>query len=475
MGAGGRLGSELMYRALQAGQPRVRCKELLGGLGIKGWREKISLRKPAAERMQTIELSGAFDALSNDIAGEFGREGESQVDHVVCGAVRLHLGHESAIDLEDVGREAAQRRERDRARAEVVEGGGDFKTPELREDGNCAIGISHGSGLRDCELKEVGRKRRIAQTGLQPVEQLRTGEVAGTEIDSHVEGWAERAPKRKLQTSLANYPLIDKSHEAAVFGGVEEGAGRDESLFRVLPPDEGFETNDLARVDLENRLESNPELTVIEGRAKIGFEFQAANGAILHRGIEKFGASSTHGLGTAQGGFDVAQQIIGSGLPRRAERDANAERAARLTLPENQRSGGRGLDTLGDAEHIAGIRTSFEQNRELVSADAREDQIAGRSFAGAGEHLGFAETGLQPSRDFDKRLITGRGAESVIEILEAINVGEQKSVAERGIALCLRVTTLETVEEQAAVGQTGERVVQGIVCQLFFGFDARCY
>ena len=242
-------------RSLHADQSRVRDEELLGSFGIKGWREKISLRVPAAERMQTIELSGTFDALSNDVAGEFAREGESQFDHVVCGAVRLHLGHESAIDLEDVGREAAQRRERDWARAEVVEGGGDFKTTELREDGSCTIGISHSSGLGDSELKEVGRNRNIAQAGLQPVEQLRTGEVAGTEIDSHVEGWAERAPKRKLQASLANYPLIDESHEPGVFGGVQEGARRDESLFRMLPPDEGFETNDLAGVDLENRLE----------------------------------------------------------------------------------------------------------------------------------------------------------------------------------------------------------------------------
>ena len=94
---------------------------------------------------------------------------------------------------------------------------------------------------------------------------------------------------------------------------------------------------------------------MIEGRAKVGFELQPANGAIVHRRIEEFGVSSTHGLGTAQRGFGVAQEVIRSSLSRSAERDTDAERAARFSLRENQRRGGRGLDTLGDAEHIAGI------------------------------------------------------------------------------------------------------------------------
>ena len=91
------------------------------------------------------------------------------------------------------------------------------------------------------------------------------------------------------------------------------------------------------------------------------------------------------------------------------------------------------------------------QRHELVAAEPG-DHLAGRGRAG-----------LQPVGDLDQQPVAGRVAEAVVDGLEAVEVevAQAEALARRRA----RERLLQAFEEQRAVGQSGERVVRGLVAQ----------
>ena len=105
-------------------------------------------------------------------------------------------------------------------------------------------------------------------------------------------------------------------------------------------------------------------------------------------------------------------------------------------------------DALGDLERLL-VGLDLGQHDELVAAQARHG-------VGGAHDLGQARA------DLDQQLVAGLVAERVVDRLEAVDVEQQHGHAEaeaRGAA----EGVLDAVEEQRAVGQAGERVVQRLV------------
>ena len=116
------------------------------------------------------------------------------------------------------------------------------------------------------------------------------------------------------------------------------------------------------------------------------------------------------------------------------------------------------MDALGDHVASRGVGDAVEQHGELVAAEAR-DGVAG------------AQRATQPARDGDQQLVADVVAERVVDELEAVEVEEQDGDAARpGRARCGAADRLvEAVEEQHAVRQPGQRVVQRVVLQALLG------
>lgn len=146
------------------------AKQLQGCFGIKRGREEVSLGKVAAQGAKLIKLRGPLDTLRDYGAVQFAGESEDKVNNIVSGAIGLHVGHESAIDFQDVGSELTQRRQGEIATSEIIDGSDDIQTLELREDFHGLLGIGHGDAFGDRELKRGGLDAGIAQAGLDPVE-----------------------------------------------------------------------------------------------------------------------------------------------------------------------------------------------------------------------------------------------------------------------------------------------------------------
>ena len=118
------------------------------------------------------------------------------------------------------------------------------------------------------------------------------------------------------------------------------------------------------------------------------------------------------------------------------------------------------LDTLGDHRRLAGVADVVEQDRELVAAEPG-DGVAG------------PQGRLQPARDGDQQAVADVVAERVVDELEAVEVQEQHGPAgfrpRPPAALRAPEGLIQAVEEQHAVREPGQRVVQRVVLEALLG------
>ena len=90
---------------------------------------------------------------------------------------------------------------------------------------------------------------------------------------------------------------------------------------------------------------------------------------------------------------------------------------------------------------------------------------------GDGRDPGLPGAQIEDGARFDKHLIASRGSHGVIEGLEGVQIEEQERVMEVAIPLCAGKAALQAIEEEAAIRQIGQCVVQGVVSKLLFGGD----
>ena len=115
-------------------------------------------------------------------------------------------------------------------------------------------------------------------------------------------------------------------------------------------------------------------------------------------------------------------------------------------------------DPLGDPGRAALVPDVLGEHGELVAAEAR-DRVSG------------AQRLLDPGGHGGEQLVAGGVAEAVVDELELVEVEEEHR--DRGLAPAGdREGVLEPVEEEVAVGQAGERVVEGLVLGALLGCAA---
>lgn len=154
-------------------------------------------------------------------------------------------------------------------------------------------------------------------------------------------------------------------------------------------------------------------------------------------------------LGRVHGQVGVTQQRLGL-VARPGEREPDARPYGQLAPAQAERVEEGVTDTLGRALRLLDPGDVLEQHRELVATEPR-DRVA-RAGAGA-----------QALGDGDQQLIACRVAEGVVHPLEVVQVEEQH----RDAALPPQGQGVpDTVAEQDAVGQVGQRVMEGAVVQL---------
>src|SRR5258706_2948280 len=113
--------------------------------------EQLSLRQVAAERLQRLARLRELHALGEDAEAEVVREVDRAAHHGAVAGVGDEAGHERAIDLDLVDREALEMGERGVAGAEIVEGESHADAFQAREDGDRALRFGDERALRELE------------------------------------------------------------------------------------------------------------------------------------------------------------------------------------------------------------------------------------------------------------------------------------------------------------------------------------
>ena len=188
-----------------------------------------------------------------------------------------------------------------------------------------------------------------------------------------------------------------------------------------------------------------------ERAAKVAGELQALAGPRVHGGLVDRRALLALVLGRVHRQVGVADQLLRAHLPV-AEGDADAGVHEDVVSVQVERKFLAFVDAVGHFLGREGGIGALNQHHELVSAEAG-------SGVGAAHALGQAQ------RELAQHLVAGRMAERVVDGLEVVEVDEE----DRHLVL-VAAQALERVRhailEQQAVGQAGQRVVEGLPAQL---------
>jgi hypothetical protein len=246
-------------------------------------------------------------------------------------------------------------------------------------------------------------------------------------------------------------PEAEVDDRAGVLGQADELRRTEPAPRGMLPAHERLDAGDAATVELDDRLVVDLELAGLDRRRQVGTELEAVDRAAMELLLEDADRTDAALLRAVHRDVGVAQQVVdrsGAGVERHADGGRDREAAPVEVEVGAQHVG----DALGDGERGALVRDVAEQHGELVAAQARGDVVGAQHAGDAGGDV--AQQGV------------ARGvAEAVVDDLEVVEVEEQH----RDVLIVLAgggKRALQPLLEQRAIGEAGERVVEGLVAQL---------
>ena len=173
----------------------------------------------------------------------------------------------------------------------------------------------------------------------------------------------------------------------------------------------------------------------------------------MHLRGEEHEATTTGLLRFVKSDVSVAQEVLGAVTQAKGNADADADvDAGLLAGVKLKRLGEDVADAVGD--HLgSGIeRVALDEDHELVAAEPPNG-------------VAIAQQPSQPGTDDAQQLVARGVTEGVVDHLEAVEVQEHhRELAMVASSTCDRV--IDAIEDQSAVGQIGERVMQREVAQL---------
>ena len=206
----------------------------------------------------------------------------------------------------------------------------------------------------------------------------------------------------------------------------------------------------LARFGLQAGPPSWPGATAPDGRAALqpGAAFAARSSPLGSAGRRRGGGPCPAPWpGTSRRRRRRAGRRRGASRPSR--RRCRCSRRPRPCTPATS------IGSLSAAEQPLGDRRSRTPRRGYRSAGRRTRRHR------AAPRDPFAQVVAQPRGDRDQQLVAGGVAEAVVDRLEVVEVEEQRGHRARAAARPARAASA-ALDEPAAVGQAGQRVVEGL-------------
>src|SRR5215218_1509315 len=140
----------------------------------------------------------------------------------------------------------------------------------------------------------------------------------------------------------------------------------------MVPAHECFETREASRLERNDWLVVNTEFLVFDRLAQIAFELQSQNRARVHAVIEYFVTRLSILFRTIHRDVGVAQNVVGTIVATRAERDADTRCGESRVLIEHERLAELLLNSLRNAHGVSRVSHTAQQDRKLIATETRE-------------------------------------------------------------------------------------------------------
>ena len=219
-----------------------------------------------------------------------------------------------------------------------------------------------------------------------------------------------------------------------------------------MPPKKRLGADDRGGLEVNFRLVVEAELAALQAQAELVLDAEQLTELLRHLGAEDLVASASGVLGGVHGDIRVSDELLA--LPRaRTEHDADARAKDDLAPGDRNRSSELVEQSLREADSLV-LGDLLEQERELVSAKSRH-------------RVARADNAVESPRDLLQQLIAGVVAETVVYLLEAVEIDQQDGEQLVG-ALGTGKSLVEPVTKEGAIRETGQVVVEGLMRQLLF-------
>ena len=241
--------------------------------------------------------------------------------------------------------------------------------------------------------------------------------------------------------------LLDK---ARLFRNRDELVRHHEAPSGVVPADQGLDTDHSAAPYRDLRLIVEDELLILDGLAQVADQTKACRSARVHRCVvERVPEACVLGhvhrrVSAPKKRFDVDTVAGRSG-------DADADSEVHGQSFKIDRLLDRRTNAANDLENLRATRLGHEHG-ELVAAEPGDRVVLAQSLSEA------------PS-DLSQHLVAGRVAERVVDLLEPIQVHYEHGQLTAAL-LRLGDRLSDALVKEGAIGEPGERVVQGVIANL---------
>jgi hypothetical protein len=258
-------------------------------------------------------------------------------------------------------------------------------------------------------------------------------------------------PAPGLSARLLEHPRADRRDEPGLLRQRDELVRRDLALVGMDPAHQRLGPRHPSVGHCDDRLVVHGQLATVDSAPQRGLRLVADTGPHPQLLVEHLDPSAAALLGSVHGGIRVAQRGVGV-VSSGGQPHADAHPDEHLARVEQE---GR-ADGLGDAlAHQPGldlVGQTLADDHELVTAEA------GDGVARADD---VAQAGGNGAEELVPRCVTA----AVIEHLEVVEIEEEHG-DEAVVAPAAGQGLLQAVEEEGAVGQAGQHVVQRLVGEL---------
>ena len=324
--------------------------------------------------------------------------------------------------------------------------------------------ILHQRALGDFQLQigrvDLGFRQHLGHA----VHQVGLGELPAGQVDVDLQRRPVReipVPDRGLLAGPAQHPFADRHDQAGLLGQRDEVQRRQHAAVGMVPAHQRLDADDLAGIQRHDGLVVQQHLVAVQRPAQVILQVQHRHCALVHAGVEQGDLCLAVALRAVHGKVGIAQDILGLAIGRIPHRHADGGGADDLLAVELEWLADRVQHVTGEGQRLVRARDILQQNGEFVAAQP-------------GERVAGADLLAQPQGKRNQQLVAAQMAHALVHDLEAVEVDQQDGEAHiLAGAAAARHRLTQSVGQQGAVRQGGQRVVQRVMLHPFLGDLAR--